>query len=239
VLDERPAVAVCGPLLIVEFRLTWDHVLAGWPPYLQQGGIDRAQGNRAFARLRSFFGDDPMALPGPVFGSLTNVVPQSFDWIVWFADCLDRFSSALGYDLLCADLRDANRHDAAVTVVQIADRMQAVGLEVAFDPSILIEGSRKVPDLLLRDRTTSASFTPKPRSCSARSAASRHPVISEGIPISVDGYPEQVRRVACVLTATLRLVTRMLILVANSPATAVTCKLPLERGRWGKTGRRP
>jgi len=142
----------------VEFKPIWDHVLAGWPPYLEQAGIDPARADGVFARLRSFFGDDPMALPRPVFGSLTNVVPQSFDGIVWFADCLDRFAAADGYTSLCADLRDANKHDAAATVLQIADRMHAVGIEVAFDPSIVVEGSKKVPDLLLMDRTSGASF---------------------------------------------------------------------------------
>jgi len=142
----------------VEFKPTWDHVLAGWPPYLDQAGVDPARANRAFARLRSFFGDDPMALPRSVFGSLINVVPQSLEWIVWFADCLDWFAAADGYTSLCTDLRDANKHDAAATVLQVADRMHTVGMGAAFDPSIIIDGIRKVPDLLLRDRTTGASF---------------------------------------------------------------------------------
>ena len=45
-----------------------------------------------------------------------------------------------------------------MTVLQIADRMHAVGMEVAFDPSITIEGGTKVPDLLLQDRAAGTSF---------------------------------------------------------------------------------
>jgi hypothetical protein len=142
----------------VQFKPTWDHLLAEWPPYLEQAGIDPALADRAFARLRSFFGDNPKALPRPVFGLLTNIVRHSFDWIVWLADCVDRFATADGYTSFCTDLRDTNKHDAAVTVLQVADRMHTVGMEVAFDPSIVIEGSKKVPDLLLRDHTTGASF---------------------------------------------------------------------------------
>lgn len=140
----------------MQFELTWDHVLAGWPPYLKQAGIDPALADRTFARLRAFFGDDPMAVPPPMLSSFTNMVRQNLDWLVWLTDCLDRFAAADGYASLCADLRDRDKYDAAATVLQVADRLHAVDMDIGFD--VRFAGSKKVPDLRFRDRATDTSF---------------------------------------------------------------------------------
>jgi hypothetical protein len=142
----------------VQFKPTWDHFIASRRGNLHAARIDHDLADRAFARLQQFFGDDPMTVPDRVMDYVINCAPHTYEWICWFSGCLDQFADTNGYASLCADLRDNDKHDAAATVLQVADRLHAVGLEIAFDPSVVIDGKKKMPDLLVRDRAANNFF---------------------------------------------------------------------------------
>ena len=138
--------------------LTWHQIIESRLGGLGTIGIDRAEAERAFEELRSFFGGDPMALPIPVLERLTNAAPWTYEWLLWFANSLRRLAATQGYAELCSQLRDTIKYGAACTVLQVAERLEAVGLEVGFDIPAVVDGRKKIPDIWVRDAAADLSF---------------------------------------------------------------------------------
>jgi hypothetical protein len=111
-----------------------------------------------FDALRRFFGEDTSAVPLPIYCRLLNNAEWTCRWIAWFVQSLEQVKSAQGYDDLCAQLRNHEKCASALTVLQVAERASAIGLEIAFEMPVRVGLRRKVADLLLRDRESGASI---------------------------------------------------------------------------------
>jgi hypothetical protein len=141
------AAGVSWPYIVERRRTQFPAALAG-----------SADNDRALAHLQDFFGNDVLALPQPLFDRLINVAPWTYDWIRWFSDSLSRLASAVGCERLRERLTDPDRFMEAWSVLQIAERIQATGCQIAFDVKINVDQVRKIPDLLIIDPGTNKSF---------------------------------------------------------------------------------
>ena len=128
--------------------------LAGMPPC----GHERKQTEAALCHLRSVFGDDVSAVPELVLRNLFNTAPWSYDWLAWLSESLVRLSSAAGIGSLHKRLADPTRFMEAYSVLQAAERLHAVGLEISIDVSVEVGLGKKVPDLQVRNSETGAMF---------------------------------------------------------------------------------
>jgi hypothetical protein len=105
-----------------------------------------------------FFGEHVETLPPLVLEGLLNFAPWTGDWLTWLSRSIKSVETAEG----CASLRERlvnpARFDEACSVLQIAERLTAAGLDIGFDRPVLVEGAEKVPDLPVRDPATNVEF---------------------------------------------------------------------------------
>lgn len=112
----------------------------------------------ALTHLRSLFGERIDALPLPLLERLLNFAPWTYDWLVWLSRSIRSVEGADGYASLRGRLADPARFDEACSVLQVAERLVAVGFDVGIDQPVLVEGARKVPDVRVDDREANAQF---------------------------------------------------------------------------------
>jgi hypothetical protein len=129
-----------------------------WPYLIRARGAAPTQLPDALSHLRSLFGERIEALPLPLLERLLNFVPWTGEWLVWLSQSIKCVEGADGYASLGERLVDSLRHDEACSVLQIAERLTAVGFDIGFDQEVLVDGAGKVPDLLARDRAANAKF---------------------------------------------------------------------------------
>ena len=156
---------------------------------------------RALCHLQDFFGDDVLVLPPPLFDRLINVAPWTYDWTCWLSDSLRRIEAAKGYDKLRQRLTDPERFMEAWSVLQVAERLQATGFPIAFDVPLVIEGARKVPDLVFTHPTTETAY-----------------ICEVSVLFSADAHASQSELLDCIF--------RLLVHVASAPSP-----MKLARGR--------
>ncbi len=139
-------------------KVNWQVVnevrLAGMPPC----GCEREQAEFALCHLRSLFGDDVCAIPDLVLRYLLNTAPWTYDWFAWLSKSLVHLSSAANIGSLHKRLADPSRFIEAYSVLQAAERLHMVGLEIGFDIPVVVDPGTKVPDLQVRDSRTGAMF---------------------------------------------------------------------------------
>jgi hypothetical protein len=61
---------------------------------------------------------------------------NAFDWISWFVDAADSVQTIEGWASIERRLRQPDRFEEALSVIQVAERFQYVGLSVAFDRKV-------------------------------------------------------------------------------------------------------
>jgi hypothetical protein len=138
-------------------EMSWDYVLA----YRQNGAVelnDKDGVERTLSDLRETFGDDFMALPAPLAERLLNAAPWTYAWLHWLSNSLRGLEPVDGFAGLRDRLRQHERYDEALSVLQVADRLSEAGLMVGFDVPVAVDGRRKVPDIVVRDCETNVAF---------------------------------------------------------------------------------
>jgi hypothetical protein len=81
-----------------------------------------------------------------------NQAPWTRYWLAWLADCLSIMKSLPSYRMLHRRLRVPSRFSEALDVIEVADVCLAAGLNVEFDPSVIIASKDRMPDLLVGSR---------------------------------------------------------------------------------------
>jgi hypothetical protein len=139
-------------------EVTWqvinDARLVGMPPCRRE----REQAELALCHLRSLFGDDLNAVPALVLRTLFNTAPWTCNWLAWLSDSVVRLSSAVGIDSLRERLADPRRFMEAYSVLQVAERLHMVGLEISIDIPVMVGARERIPDLQVRDSETGEMF---------------------------------------------------------------------------------
>jgi hypothetical protein len=129
-----------------------------WPHMIGARGVAPDELVRALNHLRSFFGERAEALPLPLLERLLNRAPWTGDWLVWLSRSIRSVDGVDGYASLRDRLTNPVRFDEACSVLQVAERLVAAGLDIAFDQAVLVDGARKIPDLLVRDLAAGVQF---------------------------------------------------------------------------------
>lgn len=129
-----------------------------WPHIIRTRGAVPEELLNALNHLRSLFGERVEALPPRVLERLLNFVPWTGDWLIWLSRSIRSVEGAGRYQSLRERLTDAARFDEACSVLQVAERLVAAGLDVGFDQPALVDGATKVPDLLVRDPAANVQF---------------------------------------------------------------------------------
>jgi hypothetical protein len=78
-----------------------------------------------------------------------NQAAWTRDWLVWLADSLRGLSKRPSYPALRRRLRSPRGFAEATDVVEVAEVCEAAGLEILFDPKVVIRGKDRAPDLLV------------------------------------------------------------------------------------------
>lgn len=144
--------------ILIAAGVTWPYIVERRRADSPAVSADLAKSERALRHLQDFFGDDVSALPPPLFDHLVNVAPWTYEWTCWLSDSLHRIEPAKGYDKLRQRLTDPERFMEAWSVLQVAERLQTTGFPVAFDVPLVIEATRKVPDLVFTHPTTETAY---------------------------------------------------------------------------------
>src|ERR1700722_440172 len=153
--DATPSI-LAAPLF--PRQIDWEHILSVRRQHVDAAALACADAERASVHLRSLFGEDVMALPLPVLERLLNFAPWTYRWLCWLSDAMRRVEAASGYAGLCDRLRDSLKFDEACSVLQVAERLAAVGLRVSFDVPAQVGSAMKVPDVFVEDETESVTF---------------------------------------------------------------------------------
>lgn len=119
---------------------------------------DLSRRAEALAHLRLVFGEHLQLVPEVVHRNLFNFAPWTHQWLNWLSDALVRLSSVGGYSSLQRRLIDPNRFIESYSVLQVAERLNAIELDVEFDVPVSIGRSRKIPDLYVADQGTGIAF---------------------------------------------------------------------------------
>jgi hypothetical protein len=78
-----------------------------------------------------------------------NQAAWTRQWLVWLADTLRRLSERPSYSELRRRLLSPRGFAEATDVVEVAEVCEAAGLEIQFDPKVVIRGRDRAPDLLV------------------------------------------------------------------------------------------
>lgn len=142
----------------LEDHWRWDRLLGECGAIEGLTDDDRARARSAIAVLRRELGEDFLAeswLAGhPLPSFLTNSAPWTRKWLVWFGDALDHASRQTNYQSLLQRLKDGRTYGEAVSVLEVHSRFAGVGFSVQFDPTVIVGGVRKKPDLLAVNPST-------------------------------------------------------------------------------------
>lgn len=87
-----------------------------------------------------------------------NFAPWTGDWLVLLSRSIRSVEGTEGYPSLRDQLIDPVRFDEAYSVLQVAERLVAAGLDIAFDQAVLVDGAKKAPDLLVRNPAANVQF---------------------------------------------------------------------------------
>ena len=158
-------------------ELTWADISA-----FRRGGElrDAPELEASLDHIRETFGERPMALPVTLLERLLNAAPWTEEWLCWLSAAMRRTETADGFQALRERLIDPDRHQEALSVLQVGDRLLAAGFAIAFEHPVLVEGKWKVPDIRVGIRAS--RFSAKSRCYSARKVKSIAPLIS--LPLS-------------------------------------------------------
>jgi hypothetical protein len=137
--------------------LTWADILDARRTQLP-ASYDSAAMHAGLDDVRALFGEEPGAFPPALFRYLLNCAPWTYDWVAWLSGTLRRLGPTEGTRRLRARLVDPDRFKEALSVLEIADRLEVAGFQVTFDTPMMIGTSRKVPDLLVCDVGRNAAF---------------------------------------------------------------------------------
>ena len=131
---------------------------ARWLAGMPACGRERARAESVLCHLRSLFGDDLRAVPDLILRNLFNTAPWTYDWLTWLSESLVRPSSAANISSLHKRLVDPSQFMEAYSVLQVADRLHMVGLEISIDIPVVVGLVKKEPDLQVRDSETGELF---------------------------------------------------------------------------------
>jgi len=139
-------------------ELTWNYILKtrrenGGDPVVS---IEAAE--RALLHLRSTMGEDVIALPERFLTTLLNWAPWTYRWFTWLSNSIARVEGVGGFDSLRQRLSDRSKFEEAYSVLQVADGLIAGDLTVSFDVPVKVGPNCKMPDILVTDSETGASF---------------------------------------------------------------------------------
>lgn len=153
VRDNRPKKELCLKCAAV-MDITWDQIFEARRAAIGVMAEEAAKAEEALRYVRKLIGGDVSALAPRLFELLLNEAPWTYRWVIWFVDCLTRFKDSEGYPDIERRLVHPKNFDEALSVLQVADRLDAAGLLIRFDISVVIDGIRKRPDLQLIDPMT-------------------------------------------------------------------------------------
>jgi hypothetical protein len=139
-------------------EVTWDYILKS---RRENGGDPNAPdetAERALLHLRSILGEDVIALPERILSTLLDWSPWTYKWLAWLSSSIARVEPMDGFDSLRKRLADRAKFSEAYSVLQVADGLIVADLAVRFDVPVQVGPSLKVPDILVADTETGASF---------------------------------------------------------------------------------
>ena len=140
-------------------ELTWDLIVDARIAHV--GNVEegtRARAAADLARFRTLVGDDLVSLPEWTLRLLFNNADWTQEWIRWFVDACTRIEGVEGWQSLAQRLRSEVRFDEALSVLQVAERLEEVGFNLAVDLPVQIGDKRKEPDLTVTDPVTGTGF---------------------------------------------------------------------------------
>jgi hypothetical protein len=143
--------------------LTWPYVLATRRANVGLSTLDSEEEERELSHLRSVFGEDVSGIPCMVQDRLLNWAPWTSRWLVWLSTSIRRVEPMPNYDKLRERLVDPMKFDEGCSVLQVAERLVAVGLQVSFDVHAVVDGAQKMPDMLVEDPESGIKFHAKSR----------------------------------------------------------------------------
>ena len=139
-------------------ELTWDYILK---TRRENGGdpiVSAEAEERALIHLRSILGEDVNAFPERVLRTLLDRSPWTYRWLTWLSSAIARAERADGFGSLRERLAQQSKFEEAYSVLQVADGLAAADLSVRFDIPVQVGTNLKVPDILVTDSETGASF---------------------------------------------------------------------------------
>jgi len=139
-------------------QITWSYVfeMRRDADGLLASDIEKA--TSALGHLRSIFGEDVMGLPVQFLERMLNRALWTYQWLIWFSESIHRVEPMGGYASLRERLINPTKFDEATSVLQVAERLVAAGLQVSFDMPVHIGGASKVPDILVQDLESDTKF---------------------------------------------------------------------------------
>ncbi len=139
-------------------ELTWNYILK---TRRENGGdpmVPAEAGEGALTHLRSILGENANALPERVLRTLLDWSPWTYRWLTWLSSAIARVERVDGFGSLRERLAHHSKFEEAYSVLQVADGLVEAGLSVRFDVPVQVGQSLKVPDILVADSETGASF---------------------------------------------------------------------------------
>lgn len=138
-------------------QITWTDIFDARAMTDDAVGEDTRGAENALATVRTFFGETP-DWPPRLLSFLLNKAPWTYRWLLWLADSFERLDSVPGFSGLASRLRHRDQFDEALSVLQVAERLDVVGCQVAFEVPAAINGRTKLPDIFVRDPDNGTSF---------------------------------------------------------------------------------
>ena len=138
--------------------ITWDDIFDARESANELLPGEARKSESALRRLRTLFGESLMDCSPILLQILFNQAPWTYRWITWLDEALARLAHAEGYSAVLNRLSHPDAFDEALTVFQVAERLNAVCLDVKFERRVKIGENTKIPDLHIYDPESRAQL---------------------------------------------------------------------------------